>query len=44
VLYAPLRDSGLTPMNASLLHAIVFVLAMYVIAWLMYRKHWFIKV
>lgn len=44
VLYAPLRDCGLTPMNASLLHAIVFVLVMYAVAWLMYRKQWFVKV
>lgn len=43
-LYAPLRDSGLAPVNASLLHAIAFVLVMYAIAWLMYRKGWFIKV
>jgi predicted acyltransferase len=43
-LYAPLRDSGLAPVNASLLHAIAFLLVMYGIAWLMYRKHWFIKV
>ena len=43
-LYAPLRDSGLAPVNASLLHAIAFVLLMYAVAWLMYRKHWFVKV
>jgi predicted acyltransferase len=43
-LYAPLRDSGLAPIDASLLHAIAFVLVMYAIAWLMYRKRWFIKV
>jgi predicted acyltransferase len=43
-LYAPLRDSGLAPVNASLLHALAFVLVMYAIAWLMYRKHWFVKV
>ena len=43
-LYAPLRDSGLAPVNASLLHAIAFVLVMYAIAWLMHRKHWFVKV
>lgn len=43
VLYAPLRDSGLAPVNASLLHAAVFVLAMYAVAWGLYRKHWFIK-
>lgn len=44
MLYAPLRDSGLAPVNASLLHAIAFVLVMYAIAWLMYRRRWFIKV
>ena len=43
-LYAPLRDSGLAPVNASLLHAIGFVLVMYGVAWFMYRQHWFIKV
>jgi len=43
-LYAPLRDSGLAPVNASLLYAVGFVLAMYAVAWVMYRKHWFIKV
>jgi predicted acyltransferase len=43
-LYAPLRDSGLAPVNASLLHALAFVLVMYAIAWFMYRKRWFIKV
>ena len=44
VLYAPLRDSGLAPVNASLLHAVVFVLVMYAVAWFMYRQHWFVKV
>ncbi len=43
-LYAPLRDSGLAPMNASLLHALLFVLVMYAIAAFMYRRRWFIKV
>ncbi len=42
-LYAPLRDSGLAPVDASLLHALLFVLVMYAVAWLMYRKQWFIK-
>ena len=44
VLYAPLRDSGLAPVNASLLHALAFVLVMYAVAWVMYRKQWFVKV
>ena len=42
-LYAPLRDSGLAPVNASLLHAIAFVAVMYAVAWVMHRQHWFIK-
>jgi predicted acyltransferase len=44
LLYQPIVDLGLAPQNASLLHAVVFVLAMYALAWLMYRKQWFIKV
>lgn len=43
-LYAPLRDSGLAPVNASLLHALLFLLVMYAVAWFMYRKQWFVKV
>lgn len=43
-LYAPLRDSGLAPVNASLLHAVAFVLVMYAVAWVMHRKQWFVKV
>jgi len=43
-LYQPIVDLGLAPQNASLLHAVVFVLAMYALAWFMYRKQWFIKV
>jgi len=44
LLYAPLRNSSLAPVNASLLHAVVFVLVMYAVAWVMYRKQWFVKV
>ncbi|KQW45701.1 MULTISPECIES: acyltransferase family protein [unclassified Roseateles] len=43
-LYQPIVDLGLAPKNASLLHALAFVLVMYAIAWVMYRKHWFVKV
>ena len=43
-LYQPIVELGLAPQNASLLHAVVFVLAMYALAWFMYRKQWFIKV
>lgn len=42
-LYQPLLDLGLAPKNASLLHALAFLLAMYAVAWLLHRKHWFIK-
>jgi len=38
-VYAPLAS----PTNASLLFAICFVLLMYVIAWLMWKKHWFLR-
>jgi predicted acyltransferase len=43
-LYQPIQDLGLAPVNASLLHALVFVLVMYAVAWALYRKQWFIKV
>ncbi|KQV50490.1 hypothetical protein ASC95_14050 [Pelomonas sp. Root1217] len=43
-LYQPLLDLGLAHRNASLLHAIAFVLVMYAVAWVMYRQHWFVKV
>ncbi|MGQ3054867.1 MAG: acyltransferase family protein [Roseateles sp.] len=43
-LYQPILDLGLAPKNASLLHAIAFVAVMYAVAWVMYRKHWFVKV
>lgn len=43
-LYQPIVDLGLAPRNASLLHAVAFVLVMYAVAWVMYRKHWFVKV
>jgi len=42
-LYAPIQSLGLAPENASLLRAVLFVLAMYAVAWGMYRKGWFIK-
>ena len=42
--YQPILDLGLAPQNASLLRAIAFVLVMYAVAWVMYRKHWFVKV
>ncbi len=44
VLYAPLASADLAPQNASLLFAMGFTLCMYAVAWVMWRKGWFIKV
>jgi predicted acyltransferase len=38
--FAPLAD----PYNASLLFAIAYVLLMFVIAWIMWRRRWFLKI
>jgi predicted acyltransferase len=43
-LYAPLQALPLAPVNASLLFALAFNAVMFSIAWLMWRKHWFLKV
>jgi predicted acyltransferase len=42
-LYAPLGSMGLAPENASLLFAVLFEAAMFAVAWLMWRKRWFIR-
>ncbi len=44
LMYAPLKVLPLAPVNASLLHAVIFDLFMFVVAWLMWRKRWFFKV
>ena len=43
-LYAPIQAAGLAPVNASLLYALAFSGFMYIIAWGMWRKRWFVKV
>jgi predicted acyltransferase len=43
-LYAPLKALPLSPVNASLLFAILFSLAMLLVAWFLWRKRWFVKV
>ena len=43
-LYAPLKALPLSPENTSLAYAIAFNLAMFLVAWAMWRKGWFIKV
>jgi predicted acyltransferase len=43
-LFAPIKALPLAPVNASLLFAILFNLAMFAIAWFMWKKRWFVKV
>jgi predicted acyltransferase len=38
--FAPIAS----PMNASLLWALSFVALMYLLAWFMYRRRWFLRV
>jgi predicted acyltransferase len=33
-----------TPINASLLYAISFILVMFLVVWFMWKKKWFLKV
>ena len=42
-LYAPLQALPVAPVNASLAFAIAFDLAMFAVAWAMWRKQWFVK-
>lgn len=44
LLYVPIQALPLAPVNASLLHAVVFDLCMFAVAWFMWRKRWFFKV
>ncbi len=44
VLYEPIQALPLSPVNASLLFAILFNLCMFAIAWWMWKKKWFVKV
>ncbi len=39
-----LFDPYFSPLNASLMHAVVWVTVMYLIVWVMYRNKWFVKV
>ncbi len=43
-IYAAVFQPIASPMNASLLYAIAYVLLMYVIAYAMYRRKWFLRV
>ena len=44
LLYAPIRDLPIAPVNTSLLYAVLFNGLMFGIAWLMWRNKWFVKV
>jgi predicted acyltransferase len=44
LLYAPIRALPIAPVNTSLLYALLFNAFMFSIAWLMWRKKWFVKV
>lgn len=44
IFYAPIKASALSPKGASLTFAMLFVLVMFFVAWLMWKKRWFIKV
>ena len=44
VLYSPLQALPISPVNASLLFAVLFNLAMFLVAWFMWKKKWFVKV
>lgn len=42
-LYAPIRALPLAPENASFAFAVLFELAMLAVAWLLWKKRWFVK-
>ena len=44
IIYAPIKALPIAAVNQSLLFAILFNLTMFTIAWLMWRKKWFVKV
>jgi predicted acyltransferase len=43
-IYAPLSAMSFAPTNASLVFALLFNLAMFFVAWVMWKKRWFVKV
>ena len=44
IMVQNLFEPYFSPLNASLMHAIVWVSMMYLVVWVMYRKKWFVKV
>lgn len=43
-LYAPIAALPISPVNASLAFALLFSFAMFMVAWFMWKKQWFVKV
>ena len=43
-LYAPIRALPIGALNTSVLYALLFNAAMFLLAWAMWRKRWFVKV
>jgi predicted acyltransferase len=43
-LFAPIKALAIAPVNASLLFAVAFNLVMFLIAWYMWKRRWFVKV
>ncbi|MCE3605458.1 hypothetical protein LXA47_17880 [Massilia sp. P8910] len=43
-LYAQVSALGVSPVNSSLLYALLFNAAMFLLAWWMWRRKWFVKV
>jgi predicted acyltransferase len=44
VLYAPIKSSALSPVNQSLVFAVLFNAVMFFVAWFMWKRKWFVKV
>ena len=44
ILYEPIAALPIGPVNTSLLHALLFDACMFLLAWIMWRNKWFVKV
>lgn len=44
IIVQNLFEPYFSPLNASMMHAILWMLSMYLIVWVMYKKKWFVKV
>ncbi len=44
IIMQNLFEPYFSPLNASLMHAIVWITVMYLVVWVMYQKKWFVKI